>query len=377
MLEVMPPMRDLAVAGALVLLALVSLHGIDEMSGADRPVDAWAAGLVVLASATTAFRSVRPLVTLLVVAAATSAYLILGYPYGVVLLALSLAVWTVAHRRPAPVSAAAAAAALAALLLHLPTHPSAFGGLLGVAPATAWVAVPYSAGLARRLVREARGRERAAADQRLMASERLRVATEVHDVVGHALAAIQMQADVALHVDRARPGSPRQEAALSTISRASREALEELRWTLRTTHPHATGHGRDPTPGLARLHALAEGVMAAGTQVDVAFHGPRRPVPAAVDLAAYRVIQEALTNVVKHSAHPRARVTVTYEPHAIRIHVANDALAIGPSGPGLGTTGMRHRVEQLGGHLCAGHDPAHQRYVVDAYLPTDRSEDPS
>ena len=185
--------------------------------------------------------------------------------------------------------------------------------------------------------------------------------------MGHALAAIQMQADIALHV-----GPQQEQTALATISRASREALEELRTTLSTAHPKGGGD-RTPTPGLARLEALAAGVEAAGTHVDLSVRGKPHDLPARVDLAAYRLVQESLTNVVKHSAHPRAEVTVTYAQDEVRLRIANDDLAVGPvdEGPveGLGTTGMRTRVEQLGGTFRAGHDAGRRRYVVTATVP--------
>ena len=367
----MPAVRDLAVAGVLVLLGLVSLPGIDRISPDDRPVDAGAVLLVLVATAALGFRRLWPVAVLLVSAATTSAYLLLSYPHGPVILAVALAVLTAARHGPPPLSAVASLGAYGGLLLALPRHPGAIGGAAGVLAATAWVAIPYTIGVARRLVVEAHERERAAADQRLVVNERLRLAQEVHDVVGHALAAIQMQADIALHV-----GPEQEEAALATISRASREALEELRTTLSTAHPEGGGD-RTPTPGLARLAALVAGVEAAGTHVDLSVRGKAHDLPARVDLAAYRLVQESLTNVVKHSAHPRAEVTVTYGPDELRLRIANDDLAVGPVGAGpvegpiegLGTSGMRTRVEQLGGTFRAGHDGDRRRYVVTATIP--------
>src|SRR5699024_5803841 len=156
---------------------------------------------------------------------------------------------------------------------------------------------------ARRAVAQAAVREREAADQRLVDAERLRLSQEVHDVVGHGLAAIQMQADIALHVQENRPEHARQ--ALAQISRASSEALEGLRAVLSAAHPASDEEARAPTPGLARLDGLLARVQQAGVDVSCQTKGTGRPLPAAVDVAAYRVLQEALTNVVKHSPHPR------------------------------------------------------------------------
>ena len=359
----MPAVRDLAIAGVFVLLALVSLPGIDRITTEDRPVDAGAALLVLVATAALGFRRLWPIAVLLVTAATTSTYLLLAYPHGPVIFAAALAVLTAARHCPPPMSAVASLGAYGGLLLALVRHPGAIGGAGGVLAATAWVAIPYTIGVARRMVVEAHERERAAADQRLVANERLRLAQEVHDVVGHALAAIQMQADIALHV-----GPDQEQAALATISRASREALEELRTTLSTAHPKG-GDDRTPTPGLARLDSLVAGVEAAGTHVELSVRGKARDLPARVDLAAYRLVQESLTNVVKHSAHPRAEVTVTYAPDEVRLRIANDDLAVGPVEAGLGTSGMRTRVEQIGGTFRAGHDPSRRRYVVTATIP--------
>ena len=207
----------------------------------------------------------------------------------------------------------------------------------------AWVAIPFTLGAARRLVVEAGARERAEADRRLVDAERLRLATEVHDVVGHGLAAIQMQADIALHVRDRRPEQA--DLALEAISRASAEALTELRTTL-----------AEFTPGTARRHARPGAARSAAGPG--AGRGCRRrpgrdrgggPLPAEVDLAAYRILQEALTNVVKHSADPRAEVVIAHRPDGIDLTVANQHLGDGAYVEGFGLTGMRRRVAALGG----------------------------
>jgi signal transduction histidine kinase len=238
----------------------------------------------------------------------------------------------------------------------------------------AWVAIPFTLGLARRLVAEAGARERAASDRRLLDAERLRLAQEVHDVVGHGLAAIQMQADIALHLRRTRPAQAGE--ALEAISRASAEALAELRTTLASIAPseHTSAESRAPTPGLARLDDLVARVTDAGVTVDAAVTGARRPLPPSVDLAAYRVLQESLTNVVKHSAHPHAVVEVGYRPGAVRLRVANQDLACGPDeeyADGFGIAGMRRRVAHLGGRLTAGPAPDGSHFEVRATIPTE------
>ncbi|MGH8776696.1 MAG: sensor histidine kinase, partial [Jiangellaceae bacterium] len=149
--------------------------------------------------------------------------------------------------------------------------------------AGAWSAATFVALLGHLFtnVTQAGARERAAADQRLVDAERLRLAQEVHDVMGHGLAAIQMQADIALHVRKARP--EQSGAALEAISRASAEALDELRATLAVITPGRENAAvlRAPTPGLARLDALWQRVEEAGLVVEVTTEGEPRPLPPA------------------------------------------------------------------------------------------------
>lgn len=367
------PARDVLVGAALALVCLVSIPGLGAVSDNDRPLDAVAVGLMLVAAVATVARTRHPVPTLLVVAAAASGYLLLSYPYGPVLFCLTVAVWTAALcSRPAP-SAVASAVACGALLLPLPVHPGALGGAIGVLPALAWVAVPYTAGLARRFVVEAQQRERAEADRRLVANERLRLAHEMHDIVGHALAAIQMQADIALHVSDHAVGQERK--ALTTISRASRDAMQELRTALNPTR-EVSAADREPPPGLGRIERLIEGVEDAGTPIRLDVRGNHRELPPDVDLAAYRLVQESLTNVVKHGTGTRAIVTVSYAADRLDLEVSNHhtAGAATGRGSGLGTASMRRRVQDLGGTFHAGHHPDEQHYVVTASLPTDLPE---
>jgi signal transduction histidine kinase len=385
MIGAMPPGRDAMLAAVLTTFAVVTLPGVGRVSDQDRPVD-WIAALIVgVAGGAIAYRRRHPLAVVLAVSTATAAYLLLAYPFGPLLVLLAFAVWTSGRHCRAGTGAVACLCAFTALLLPLPLHPSALAGLTGALPALAWVAIPGAAGLSRQLVVDARRRERDEADRRLLASERLRVMHEVHDVVGHALAAIQMQADIALHVSRDvhehSEGATRvsERAALSSISGVSKDALEELRSVLSTALPTARAPDRSPTPGVGRLERLVSGVEAAGTHVELNFQGHRRPLESGVDLVVYRVVQESLTNIVKHSAHPRAIVTLSYSPTEVRVDVRNADLPAAPRdaapGPGLGTLGMRHRVERLGGRFRAGHDPGTTCYVVSAVLPTEPAKE--
>lgn len=356
---------DVGVAAALTALTLVALPFLGGSYGV-RPVDGVAYALAGAAAVATLFRTRWPVPTLGVVTAATVTYLLLAYPYGPVMVCLVVAVYSLARRRPLRPALVYAAATLALLLVHVLTHPAALGLPTGLIPAGALVAVPFSIGVARRTWYEARAAERDAAEQQARDDERLQLAHEVHDVVGHGLAAIQMQADIALHLGRPQDAT----TALEAISRAANEALTELRTTLAKIRPgSATGTGpeRAPTAGLANLEVLAERVRSTGVSVVLEVGGTPRPLPDAVDLAAYRVLQESLTNVVKHGAGSAARVEVVYEPDGLRLVVRNPRAPGGAFVAGFGISGMRHRVESLGGRLDAG--PVDESFEVRAALP--------
>ncbi|MEO3779573.1 sensor histidine kinase [Micromonospora sp. B11E3] len=313
--------------------------------------------LVVVAALALAGRRRWPLVTLAVVAAATTAYLVLGYPYGPILLSFFVAVYTVAAYRPVRTAAPAGAAALAALLAHVFVGARA-PGLLGLMPVAAWLVVPFAVGATVRLGRETAARARADEARRLADAERLRVAREVHDVVGHGLAAIHMRAEIALHLLAKRPEQA--EAALAAISRTSKEALDELRVTLTVVRRDGGAEERAPAPGLAQLPQLRERLAGAGVPVTVEVDGEPRALPVAVDLAAYRVVQEALTNVLRHAGPASAAVRLRYAPTEVAVEVTDTgrAPAAPPARPGgFGLAGMRERVTALGGSFAAGPAP--------------------
>jgi signal transduction histidine kinase len=191
-----------------------------------------------------------------------------------------------------------------------------------------------------------------------VAEERLRIARDLHDVVAHSLASINIQAGAGAHVAAAHPDQAA--AALAAIKVASKDALDELRQTLgvlRSGRDAATEAApRAPLPSLTRLDALVERTTRAGLPVEVIVDGAA-PLPAAVDAAAYRIVQESLTNALRH-AGPAARATVrlTYRADALEIAVEDDGLgstALNDS-PGHGLVGMRERAAGLGGTLDAG-----------------------
>jgi signal transduction histidine kinase len=361
----------LAVDGLLVL-ALVAAGTLGSPQAARwqpaaRHLDVLGFVLIVAAAAPLVFRRIWSLPVLIATAVATSTYLIIGYPYGPIFGSLVVAVYTGATRLPARPLAIGCAVAVAGLLVHVlvvATGPQGARALAGLIPGSAWIAVPFAVGRLIRVGREAVARSRADEARRYAYEERLRIAQEVHDVVGHGLAAINMQAEIALHLLPKRPEHA--ETALVAISRTSKEALDELRTTLATMR---SGAPRTPGPGLAQLGDLVARMSGTGVQVRVAVTGAVRGVPAPVDLAGYRIVQEALTNVLRHAGSASATVRVTYQPQALDIEVTDTGTGSGaaPTAGGHGIAGMRERVATLGGQFEAG--PRDGGFRVYARLP--------
>jgi signal transduction histidine kinase len=231
--------------------------------------------------------------------------------------------------------------------------PAFYGALVS---AFAIAVVPAMIAL---LVRARREGEREVRDQerrRYAYEERLRIARDVHDVVGHSLAVITMQAGVALHLlDKERSAQPRPDRvaeSLEAIKDTSREALAELRTTLEVFRSDSD-EPRSPLPGLARLDALLDGVRAAGREVTLIREesDDLQAVPAAVDQAAFRIIQESLTNVVRHAGTGHAIVRVSRDAGMLTVEVSDDGPATSVPLDGNGIRGMRERARAVGGTL--------------------------
>ncbi|MDT3726337.1 sensor histidine kinase [Streptomyces sp. DSM 41972] len=193
-----------------------------------------------------------------------------------------------------------------------------------------------------------------------VAAERLRIARELHDMIAHSIGVIAIQAGVGRRVIDTQPDEARN--ALATIEDTSRETLAGLRRTLGALRRTAPGPGteappREPAPGLADLDRLTASTKDAGVHADVRWLGERRPLPPDIDLAAFRIVQEALTNVVRHADTPDCRVTIGYQDGELTIEVADDGRGGPASGIGYGITGMRERVSLLRGQFTAGPRP--------------------
>jgi signal transduction histidine kinase len=192
-----------------------------------------------------------------------------------------------------------------------------------------------------------------AARRRAM-EERLRIARDLHDSLTHSISVICVQAGVAVHLARKR--GEEVPSALLAIQEAGADAARELRTTLSVLRSEEDGD----CSGLGQLHALVERARAAGLPVTVTVTGAERALPPDVDQAAYRIVQEALTNVSRHAGRACASVYLHYLPDALSVEVDDDGPGARsgtgprPAGPGLGLIGMRERVAALGGRLSAG-----------------------
>ena len=205
-------------------------------------------------------------------------------------------------------------------------------------------------------------RARAEAARRAVAEERLRLARELHDVVAHSISVIAVQSGVGAHVAASQPEEAAK--ALAAIEATSRAALIELRRLLGVLRQEGEPQGSlAPVPGLADLDALLTEVAKAGLAVRLRVEGTPWQLPAGVDLSAYRIVQEALTNVVKHAGEARAQVTIGYSDQDVTIEVTDDGLGVtAPAGDGRvrvghGLIGMRERVQVFGGDLQTGPRP--------------------
>jgi signal transduction histidine kinase len=203
--------------------------------------------------------------------------------------------------------------------------------------------------------------------QRAQGEEQARIARELHDVIAHSVSMIVVQAAAADDVFDERPDQARE--ALRSIERAGRDAMRELRHLLSAVRPGIETDSTEPQPGLGRVDELADSLRAGGLDVAVSREGEPLPLPAGVDLSAYRIVQEALTNTLRHADATRADVTLRYARDAIEVDVTDDGRAAPANGSGgHGLVGMRERAALLGGTLDAGPRPE-GGYRVRARLP--------
>ena len=352
----------MAVAAAAFLVA-VEQQQVIHTPGAI-PLDASAYAEVAGAGLVLALRRLLPLFTYAATILFTCAFMLGGHLAGVIWLASLFALLTlVAVLPPARWSAAALAGALLLGIVYV----GAGGALLAAALwVGAWLltAALFAAGLLvrRRLTVEAQARaelaQRTRDEQALrrMAEERLSIAREMHDVVGHSLAVISLQAGVAEHLLESRPDEVRK--AVAAIRKVSRDALSDLRAELALLRGEGAPAERRPAPDLRTLPNLVASMRDAGLDVRLDLNLDERTVPEVVAAAAYRIAQESLTNVVRHAgAGSHAAVRVRQDGRGLEVEVTDDGRG-SPSVPsGTGIEGMRERVTALGGRFTAGNHP--------------------
>jgi signal transduction histidine kinase len=274
---------------------------------------------------------------------------------------------------------AVVAAAVAVVVAHLFLAGNNHRLTLQTAAHVALIAIPVLAAealrnrrayirlLLERLEQAERTREEEA--RRRAEQERLRIARELHDVVAHTLTTINVQAGVAAHLLERDPGNARD--ALATIETASHDALQELRTILGILREQGDRQAPlEPAPDLAAVDTLIERARSAGLDISFEVEGERPArVPEAVQLAAFRILQESLTNARRHAPGAATSVTLAYRPDRLQLAIANDTRGArnGNGSPGVGVLGMRERATALGGTLRA--DRSGGRFSVVAELP--------
>ncbi|HET7476239.1 MAG TPA: sensor histidine kinase [Dermatophilaceae bacterium] len=338
--------------------------------------DGRGAALLVAGALVTAWRRQAPFPVLLTSSTALFAYVRLGYappplPYSVLIALYTVtAIWN--PRRSAALCGVLVVGFVAGAYAEVTPFTDDEFLAYGICLASAW-ALGYAVQLSRAqtaLLQERSdqvARSQAATTALAVERERARIARELHDIVAHHVSVIVAQSAAAQRAPASGPlGSA---AVLGSIEAMGREALVEMRRMLGLLQPDTIAELRPP-PTLDQLDELAVHVTLAGVAVDLSVLGAVRPLPAAVELNAYRIVQEALTNVLKHAQADNAWVHVAFGDAQLVLRVADDGHGMRGTSGGYGLVGMRQRVEMLGGSLTVGSQPG-GGFLVEAHLPLD------
>ena len=365
---------DAAIAVASTFISISILVAFIDALGSGRRI-----ALIALTGVHTLslfWRRDRPWVVLVVNLVTGVAIVTLGMPMVVLGFSPLVAVYSASAAAPKPDSAWAAALGVAAFGIaewqsgFENDNSTVISNLIGIL--LVWLVgtmvhdrTEYVRALEARTTELQKAREELAVSA--VREERIRIARELHDVVAHSLSMISVQSTAAAHVIDDKPAEARR--ALTAISDASHSALDEMRRLLGVLRDDGYDASRVPAPGLADLEPLLEQVRAAGPEVETSTKGEPVELPPGLDLTAYRIVQESLTNVVKHAKADRVTLTLTYAPDDLVIEVVDDGRARQTNGRrGLGIEGMRERAAMFGGALEAGPVPA-GGYRVEARLP--------
>jgi signal transduction histidine kinase len=340
-------------------------------------------GLLIAGAAALLVRRRHPVMALVGTLAPAFAYDLLNYPGGLCTIAVGVALFSVAdagHRRAGVGAIVAVVGGFLAIgvvlgrghVIDLITALWFAGWLVAslVLGETTRSRRAYLEEVEHRALEAEQSREDEAL--RRAGEERIRIARELHDVLAHRISMISVQSGVGAHLLDRDPDQAR--TALLAVNRASKEALQELRATLGLLRQVDDPESRSPAPGLAQLELVLASTTAAGVDVRLEVSGQARDLPTGVDLAAYRIIQESLTNVIRHARAATARIAITYHRSELVIQIEDDGHGFDDQGPsttsGNGLLGMRERASALGGELDAGPIAA-GGYRVRARLPLD------
>lgn len=347
----------------LLALNLLELAGSAHVSGAE-----WTAALPssALLIAPLLWRRSQPLLVLLLVVSGYAAqfYAVGYYDSAAIVIAWLVAVYSLTAHAPRLHVAAGLPVGLVPIWVFLSVDPARSFADLGPAELLTFLA-PAAAGWGVRRVRRAAelAEERAAERERTaeveaelaVALERAHIARELHDVIAHSLSVIVMQAEAADALLDTDVGRARQ--SLRAIQRTGRDALTELRQVLGLLRTTDSVSERTPEPSLARLPALLAEVGAAGLAAELTVTGSPRPLPPGVERCAFRVVQEGLTNALKHADGERAHVAVRYLDDALEVEVLDTGTSALTAGGGYGLVGIRERVAVYGGSVDASPVP--------------------
>lgn len=382
-LRLSPWLQDFLLAGFVVLFQIRGTRLVATGHGVARLAEPYFLGYLLLTVSGLALLARRrlPAAMFTVVAAGSVVYYTAGYPDGPGWIALFVAIYTLTAYGDGQWSVLIVAASMVLLtvvwLITADLQPLRAAGWVFFRIGAAIMAAALGESVRGRRVLAAEAQRRAElAEQhkedearRRVDAERLRIARDVHDTVAHAISVINVQAGVTAHVLDRRPEQARE--TLITIEQTSAQALRELRATLGMLRDIDDDH-RAPPPGLNRLDELTTMARQAGLDVTVEMAAPPQRPPDAVNHAAYRIVQESLTNVIRHAGHQaRVTISITYGPTDLEIDITDDgagspAHALG--GASRGILGMRERCELLGGQLTAAPRPG-GGFRVQARLP--------
>jgi signal transduction histidine kinase len=361
-----PFLVDGIIGAVLGLMSLGALFFNDQRPPHPTDPDAFAVILTVAAAGALTWRRQHPDTVAIIVLVTTQVFYLRGYDEGPQSPMVMIAVWTAATIGTRFKTASLACSGIPLVVLASLFTDQPFGSHLGYAITVAIVAVVGHNIRLRRSNREQEERTAAAEAERAVSDERLRIARELHDVVAHAMSIVAVQAGVAAHIIDDQPDEAKR--MLENVRRTSHEALDEMRRLLGVLRGGDAALA--PAPGLHDVDDLVDSMRSSGIPVSLAVTGTRVDVPGGVDLTAYRIVQEALTNVLKHAGpNVQVDVAIEYEPGTVRVEVLDDGrgAAVHADG-GHGLLGMRERVSVFGGELVAGPKPG-GGFRVSATLP--------